>query len=99
MDMAVPEPRSHNQAFTVNQGRVARDFDRGARSNGKNMAVAYKDCAVFDWRICGRGINLCANQGRSEARLDPLAKRTILKRSDIANRIRMSAIYGLSRAI
>ena len=64
MDMAVPEPCSHNQACTVNQGRVVRDFDRGARSNGKNMAVAYKDRAVFDWRICGRGINLCANQGQ-----------------------------------
>jgi hypothetical protein len=43
MDMAVPEARSYNQASTVNHGRVARDLERGVRSNGKDMAVAYKD--------------------------------------------------------
>jgi hypothetical protein len=39
MDMAVPQTRGCNQPFTVNYGRVARDLDRGARSNSKDLVV------------------------------------------------------------
>jgi hypothetical protein len=43
VDMAVPETRSHKEAFTVNNGSVARDSDRRTRSDSKNVAVVYKD--------------------------------------------------------
>lgn len=63
MYMAVPETGSHNQALAVIDFRVTRDFDGGAGPDGKNGAVMYKDCAIFNWPFNRRGINLCANQG------------------------------------
>jgi hypothetical protein len=63
MYMAVPETGSHNQVLAVNDFRMARDFDGSAGPNGKNVAVVYKDCAIFDWPFRRGGINLCANQG------------------------------------
>ena len=43
VDMVVPEARTKKEAFTVNNGRGARDFDRLARPYGLNVAVAYED--------------------------------------------------------
>jgi len=42
VDMAVPETRSHDEAFTVNNSRAARDFDGLAGPHGKNVAVVYE---------------------------------------------------------
>lgn len=64
MDVAVPETRRHNEAFTINYRCVSRDFDRAAWSNVKDLTVVYKDRAVFDCRFSRRRINLRANQGQ-----------------------------------
>ena len=62
--VAVPETGSHDEAFAVDYGRAAWDFDLCNRSNGLDVAVAYEDCAAFDWWFSWGEINLRANQGQ-----------------------------------
>lgn len=61
--MAVPEASGYNQSFAFDDLRMAGDFDCGPRPDGNDVAVMYKDCAIFDGLLCRRGINLCADQG------------------------------------
>ncbi|HWY02027.1 MAG TPA: hypothetical protein VNX60_00055 [Candidatus Acidoferrum sp.] len=68
--MAVPETGGYDQAFAVNNSRVARDFDCGGWPNGKNTAPMYKDRTVFDWRFSRRGINLGVNQSEVRAKTE-----------------------------
>lgn len=61
--VAVPETGGHDEALAVDYRGAAWDFDLCNRSNQCNVAVVYKDCAVFDWWFRRGEINLCANQG------------------------------------
>ena len=65
--MAVPETGGYDQAFAVNNSRMARDYDCGGRPNGKNAALMHKDCTIFERRLSRRAINLCVNQGKVRA--------------------------------
>src|SRR5712671_6766443 len=70
MYVAVPKTGGYDQAFAVNNNRVARDFDCGGWPDGKNAALMHNDCTIFERRLSRRGINLGVNQSEVGAKTE-----------------------------